>query len=70
MVATGFTVKSKIPLNPPLIKGDLKPPFLEKEGKGGFSCARVADIGHGRLARWHRLESLCYQGLKPFNFSK
>jgi len=36
LVAADFTVKIKIPLNPPLIKGDFfNPPFL-KGGRGIF----------------------------------
>ncbi len=38
MVATGFNVKSQIPLNPHLLKGNFKPPF-EKGGQGGFFVA-------------------------------
>ena len=36
-----LTVKSQIPLNPPLSKGDFTPPF-EKGGQGGFFILGVS----------------------------
>ena len=49
-VAADFTVKIKIPLNPPLLKGDFKTPPLKKGGRGDFHSLRVTAIGHERLA--------------------
>ena len=39
----GFTVKTQIPLNPPLLKGDFTTP-LWKRGAGGIFHPRGCDI--------------------------
>jgi hypothetical protein len=43
MVAAGFTVKTQIPLNPPLLKGDFTTP-LWKRGAGGIFHPRGCEI--------------------------
>jgi hypothetical protein len=41
-IAAGFAVETKIPLNPPLLKGDFPTPPLEKGGRGDFSSSGVS----------------------------
>jgi hypothetical protein len=57
-----FTVKTKIPLNPPLEKGDFLNPLFQKGAGGIFLPGGDKLVVHECLSMLqHRLESLCHQ---------
>ena len=43
-VAAGFTVKTKIPLNPSFLKGDFNLPPLKNGGRGDFSSPLMRQL--------------------------